>query len=101
MSRIDALRADARGQDAATRALPAAAAGGEGVRQLPAPVLRLGILAPEGAMLSSIASAGDMLRVAQKLAYIRQPLETPRFERWVHASGAAQVTTAGGLQLGA
>ena len=34
---------------------------------------RLGILALDGCMLSSIASASDSLRIAQKLAEIRHP----------------------------
>lgn len=51
-------------------------------------------------MLSSLASAGDMLRVAQKLAEIRQPLSAPRFESVVFsARGEDRITTSSGLQL--
>lgn len=63
---------------------------------------RLGILAFEGNMLSSIASAGDTLRVAQTLAEIRQPGAGPRMESVVFgARGQTSVHAAGGLELGA
>lgn len=66
----------------------------------PQAVLRIGVLALEGSMLSSLASAGDMLRVAQKLAEIRQPHGAPCFESVVFtASGADRVTTSSGLEL--
>jgi transcriptional regulator GlxA family with amidase domain len=64
------------------------------------PALRVGVLALEGTLLSSLASAGDMLRVAQKLAEIRQPVGAPRFESLlVSARGADRVALAGGLEL--
>jgi len=62
--------------------------------------LRLGILAFDGAMLSSIATTGDTLRVAQTLANIRQPgaltLETIVFG----ARGQRSIQTSTGLELG-
>jgi transcriptional regulator GlxA family with amidase domain len=62
--------------------------------------LRLGILALEGCMLSSVASASDMLRVAAKLAQIRLHEKAPRFESAVFtASGAGGVATSTGLTL--
>jgi transcriptional regulator GlxA family with amidase domain len=61
---------------------------------------RLGILAIEGCMMSSIANAVDSLRVAQKLADIRQP-GALRLESVVFgARGQSQVVTASGLSLG-
>lgn len=63
--------------------------------------LRLGILAFDGCMLSSIAGPVDALSVAQKLAEIRDPLHAPRFESVVlNARGNTHVTTATGLDLG-
>lgn len=63
--------------------------------------LRLGILALEGGMLSSVASAADALRVAGKLAQIRQHEKAPVFESVVfNAGGAGAVTTSTGLTLG-
>lgn len=60
---------------------------------------RLGILAIDGCMLSSIASSSDSLRVAQKLADIRHPgalrLETVVFG----ARGQSQISTSTGLNL--
>lgn len=65
------------------------------------PALRVGVLALEGSLLSSLASAGDMLRVASKLAQIRQPLDAPRLEAvMVSARGADRVALADGLELG-
>lgn len=62
--------------------------------------LRLGILALDGCMLSSIASASDALQVAQTLADIRHPgglcLETIIFG----ARGQRSVMTSAGLELG-
>ena len=61
--------------------------------------LRLGILVMEGCMLSSIASACDLLGVAQTLADIRHPgalkLETVVFG----ARGQRSVTSSTGLEL--
>lgn len=60
---------------------------------------RLGILAIDGCMMSSIATSCDALRVAQKLADIRHPgalqLETVVFG----ARGQTQVGTSTGLSL--
>lgn len=65
------------------------------------PALKLGILAVDGCMLSSIASPADALRVAQTLARIRAPLGAPRFECVVvSARGADRVTTSTGLTVG-
>ena len=62
--------------------------------------LRLGILAFDGCMLSSIAGPVDALRVAQKLAEIRDPLHAPQFDSVVlSARGARKVTTSAGLEL--
>ncbi len=63
--------------------------------------LRLGILAIEGCMLSSIASASDTLRVAQTLANIRNPAAGLRLETVVFgARGQSSVQTSVGLSLG-
>ena len=68
---------------------------------LPEPALRIGVLAMEGGLLSSLAAAGDMLQVASKLAQIRQPLQAPRLEDvMISARGAERVRLAGGLELG-
>ena len=99
MSKTRPLRADGR---APTTPAAARAAGGAGrsVAPSPAPALRLGVLAVDGNLLSSLASAGDMLRVAQTLAQIRDPLHAPRFECvWVSARGAQSITLANGLVL--
>lgn len=62
--------------------------------------LRLAILALDGSMLSSIAGPIDALRVAQKLAQIRQPLAPPLFEpRVVSVRGATRVRTSSGLDI--
>ena len=63
--------------------------------------LRIGILAMEGCMLSSIASASDCLRVAQTLADIRAPnsglkLETVLFG----ARGQQRIRTSTGIEVG-
>jgi transcriptional regulator GlxA family with amidase domain len=76
----------------------------EPVARTPVPAggrFRLGILAAEGCMMSSIASASDTLRVAQALATIRAPngglaLETVVFG----ARGQDAIRLAGGLSLG-
>ena len=72
-----------------------------GRRELPArKPLRLAILALDGCMLSSIAGPIDALRVAQKLAEIRQPLAPPLFEpRVVSLRGATRVRTSSGLDI--
>ena len=62
--------------------------------------LRLGIMAMDGCMMSSIASVGDALYVAQTLAEIRNPLGAPRLETVVFsARGATEVTTSTGLTV--
>jgi transcriptional regulator GlxA family with amidase domain len=62
--------------------------------------LRLAILALDGCMLSSVAGPIDALRVAQKLAEIRQPLAPSLFEpRVVSVRGASRVRTSSGLDL--
>ncbi len=61
---------------------------------------KLGVLALDGAMLSTLATALDTLRVAQKLAEIRDPQNAPRFETMlVSARGATSVTTVHGLEV--
>lgn len=66
----------------------------------PSPALRVGVLAIEGCLLSSLASPGDMLRVAQKLADIRQPGAAARFESLAFsARGEAQVATSSGVAV--
>jgi transcriptional regulator GlxA family with amidase domain len=62
---------------------------------------RLGILAMDGCMLSSIATASDTLRVAQTLANIRQPNNGLRLETVVFgARGQRSLQTSVGLELG-
>ena len=63
--------------------------------------LRLGILAIDGCMLSSIASASDALRIAQTLSDIRRPNGGLRLETVVFgARGQDRVRTSVGLELG-
>lgn len=62
--------------------------------------LRLGLLVTDNVMLSSIATASDTLRVAQRLAEIRDPANAPRFESFFFsARGAASATTSTGLSI--
>ena len=62
---------------------------------------RLGILAIDGCMLSSIASASDSLRIAQALADIRHPGAGQRMQSIVFgARGQSEVKTSTGLTLG-
>jgi transcriptional regulator GlxA family with amidase domain len=64
------------------------------------PALKLGVLALDGCMLSSVASPSDALRVAQTLAEIRDPLGYPRLECVVvSARGSNKVRTSTGLEL--
>jgi transcriptional regulator GlxA family with amidase domain len=64
------------------------------------PALSLGILVLDGCMLSSVGSPIDALRVAQKLAEIRDPLNAPRLEgKAISARGATSVRTSTGLEL--
>ncbi len=63
--------------------------------------LRMGILAIDGCMLSSIASASDSLRIAQTLSDIRHPNSGLRLETVVFgARGQDKVRTSIGLELG-
>ena len=62
--------------------------------------LRLAVLALDGVMLSSLAAAGDCLRIAERLAEIRLGAEAPRFSsQLVHARGAERVASSAGLEL--
>jgi transcriptional regulator GlxA family with amidase domain len=62
--------------------------------------LKLGILALDGCMLGGLGSASDALRVAQKLAEIRDPVGAPRLESVViSARGSDRVRTSIGLEL--
>ena len=60
---------------------------------------KLGILALEGGMLSSVASPGDALRVAQALADIREPGSVRLESLVMSARGRDRVRTASGLDL--
>jgi transcriptional regulator GlxA family with amidase domain len=62
---------------------------------------RLGLLALDGCMLSSLAGPADALHVAQILAKIRAPLDAPRFEsRVFSARGAKTVVSESGIEIG-
>lgn len=64
------------------------------------PLLRVGILALDGVLLSSVAGPADALQVAAKLSQLRDPLHGARFESViVSARGHASVTTSNQLQL--
>lgn len=64
------------------------------------PLLRVGILALDGVLLSSVAGPADALQVATKLAQLRDPLHGARFESVViSARSQASVTTSNNLQL--
>ncbi|MCB1608276.1 MAG: helix-turn-helix domain-containing protein [Xanthomonadales bacterium] len=66
----------------------------------PAP-LRVGILALDGVMLSSVAGPSDALRVAGKLASIRDPINPVQFESAVvSARGQSEVQTSAGISIG-
>jgi len=61
---------------------------------------RLGLLALDGCMLSSLSGPADALRVAQILAEIRSPLDAPRFESVVFsARGAKSVRSESGIEI--
>src|SRR5215475_12694520 len=61
---------------------------------------RLGLMALDGCMLSSLSGPADALRVAQVLAEIRSPGDAPRFESVVFsARGAERVRTEGGIEI--
>jgi len=62
---------------------------------------RLGLLALDGCMLSSLSGPADALHVAQILAEIRSPLAAPRFESVVFsARGAKSVRSESGIEIG-
>ena len=62
--------------------------------------MRLGVLALEGVMLSSVASAIDTLRVAQTLATIRAPNTSLRLDTVVFgARGQRAIRTSSGMEL--
>ncbi len=62
--------------------------------------LRLGVMALDGCMLSSIASASDSMRVAQTLADIRNPASGLRLETVLFgARGQERIRTSSGLDL--
>lgn len=64
------------------------------------PVFTLGILAMDGCMAASVASASDAVYVAQTLAALRDPVGAPQLRTVVFgARGQAQVTSANGLGL--
>ena len=44
-----------------------------------APLLRLGVLALDGCLLSSLAGPVDALRIAERIAHLKQPALAPRF----------------------
>src|SRR5947207_15077850 len=61
---------------------------------------RLGLLALDGCMLSSLTGPADALHVAQILADIRSPLDAPRFESVVFSvRGAQRVRGESGIEL--
>lgn len=63
---------------------------------------RIGLLAVDGCMPSSLTGPADALHVAQLLARIRSPLDAPRFESVVlSARGAKRVRTSWGIEIGA
>lgn len=64
-------------------------------------VFRLGILAFDGCMLSSVAGTTDALRVAQRLMEIRAPSSGQRFETvLLSARGAERICSGTGIELG-
>lgn len=61
----------------------------------------LGLLAMDGCILSSLTGPMDILRVAQKLAEVRDPATTLRLQTvLVGARGQATVSGTGGLSIG-
>ena len=64
------------------------------------PLLRLGVLALDGGLLSSLGGPVDALRIAEKIAQLRQPTHMPRFATHViSARGQTRVRTSSGLVL--
>lgn len=65
-----------------------------------APLLKLGILALDGCLLSSVAGPIDALRIAERIAHLKQPALAPRFVAHVlSARGQTRVLTSNGLSL--
>jgi transcriptional regulator GlxA family with amidase domain len=63
-------------------------------------VFRLGLMAIDGCMLSSLSGPADALRVAQTLANIRSPGNAPKFESTVFSvRGAERVITESGIEI--
>jgi transcriptional regulator GlxA family with amidase domain len=63
---------------------------------------RLGLMAFDSCMLSSLSGPADALRVAQVLAQIRSPEQAPKFESKVfNVRGAERVRTDSGIEIGA
>ncbi|MFY2763222.1 GlxA family transcriptional regulator [Arenimonas sp. MALMAid1274] len=63
--------------------------------------LRIGILAMEGSLLSSLTGPMDVVRIAQKLAELRDPGTALRLETvLVGARGQASIRGSGGLEIG-
>jgi transcriptional regulator GlxA family with amidase domain len=61
---------------------------------------RLGLLALDGCMLSSLSGPADALHVAQILARIRAPLDPPRFRSiMLSARGAERVRSESGIEI--
>jgi transcriptional regulator GlxA family with amidase domain len=62
---------------------------------------RVGLLALDGCMLSSLAGVADALHVAQLLSDIRSPTNGPRFESIVfNARNAKSVRSESGIEIG-
>lgn len=63
--------------------------------------LRIGMLALEGSVLSSLTGPMDVVRIAQKLAQVRDPGTKLRMETvLLGARGQSQVVGSGGLSIG-
>ncbi len=66
----------------------------------PRPTLRLGIMVLDGALMSSIGSPLDALRIAERIANLRRPADAPRFVTHVFsARGQTRIRTSNGLML--
>jgi transcriptional regulator GlxA family with amidase domain len=62
---------------------------------------RLGLMALDGCMLSSLSGPADALRVAQTLGEIRSPNNAPRFESVVFSTrNARRVRSESGIEIG-
>jgi transcriptional regulator GlxA family with amidase domain len=65
-----------------------------------APLLRLGVLALDGCLLSSLGGPIDALRIAERIAQLRQPSPDPRFVSYIlNARGQDEVATASGVNI--